>query len=295
MLANSLSTKSQIHHITGQYDKAISFSKEAIQISRSIENVWGIAYSQGVIGPVYWHRGEVEKALKMMEESVHLAEKSKFIIAQVYVGTNLAMIYAELGDLDRGLAKAQEAMDLATRSTPKLIEPPAAERLARIQIRLGNLDKADELIQKIFASDQPVDLNQPDLPSLAECELALYRGDLVKARRRLEERLSGLERYSILYNIPETGYLLSQVYTASKEKGLAEKMLRKSLEISQSMKANWQTWQLLAFLSDLVPEAEATSYHEEAREIVGMIAENISDPDLKKTCLDRAEDVKAFF
>ena len=293
MLANSLSTTSQVHHIIGNYDKAISFSEEASQISRSIENIWGISYSQGVIGPVYWHRGEVEKALQMMEESVALAEKSKFIIAQVYVGSNLAMFYAELGDLGRGLEKAQEAMDLAAKSTPKLIGPPAAERLARVHVRLGNLDKAGELVEKIFASDQPVDLNQPDLPSLAECELAFSRGDLTKARQRLEERLAGLEGYSMFYNIPETGHLLSQVYTTRKEKDKAVEILRKSLETSRSMKAMWQTWQLLALLADLVPQEEAVLCREEAREIVAIIAENISDPGLKKTMLDRAEIVSA--
>jgi predicted ATPase/class 3 adenylate cyclase len=288
MLTDSLSTASYVYTFTGDFDDAIAFSEEALGISESIGNIWGISYSQWVVGRVYWERGDPERAIRLMKDSIRYAEKAGFMVAQAYTRADLAMVYGRLGDITRGLKIAKKAQSIAVNDL-RPFEPYVLSQLARLHLMNGDAAAAGEAVEALRAEDRIVHLNRPDLVTMAECELPLHRGDYLESIRLLEKRRAALLHYGMNCFLPETVYLLGQALAAANQLDQALSTLEEGLQEARSLGSRWAEWQLLVSLADLKGGQQASLWRAKALECVTFIVENVADPELRHSLLNRPE------
>jgi class 3 adenylate cyclase/tetratricopeptide (TPR) repeat protein len=288
MLTDSLSTASYVYTFTGDYDDAVAFSEEALGISESIANIWGLSYSQFVVGKVYWERGEPEKAIRVMSDSIHYAEKAGFTVAQAYTRADLAMAYGRLGDIDQAFTIAKEAQNYAV-DDRRSFEPYVLSQLARLHLMNGDAAAAGEAVGALRVEGRPIHLNRPDVVTAAECELSHHRGNYAEAIRLLEKRLAQLRQYGMRCFLPETLYLLGQAFAAASQPDQALSTLEEGLQEARSLGSRWGEWQLLVALADLEGEEQASLRRAKALECVTFVAENVGDPELRTSFLNRPE------
>ena len=113
MLADNLSTIATSHYMLGEFNKAITFAIEGLEISQSIGNLWGQAFSRLVTGLVYLELGEMDQTIKTLEDCITLGEEARFEGARIIGRSLLASAYGTLGELERGFELAQEALNIA--------------------------------------------------------------------------------------------------------------------------------------------------------------------------------------
>lgn len=114
MLTDSLSSRGQTLYYMGEYEQAIVCMQEALQISQSIANVWGQAFSQVALGRVYWEQGLPTQAIAVMKESIQLGLSIDYIGPQVVTQADLAIVYGSLGAIEQGLESARLAVTAAS-------------------------------------------------------------------------------------------------------------------------------------------------------------------------------------
>jgi tetratricopeptide (TPR) repeat protein len=113
MLADNLTVSCTRCIYVGEYDQAIAFSEEALQIGQSSNNLWSQSHSLYNIGNVYWERGQVDQATAVMEDSLRLSELAGFMVAQAGTRADLAAVYGDLGAIELGLETARLALTVA--------------------------------------------------------------------------------------------------------------------------------------------------------------------------------------
>src|SRR5574341_2162065 len=140
MLADSLGSAADNRYLAGNYDLAIKFSEEALVVSRSIDNLWGQAYSQWIRAYAHWEHGEPDKIIEIFEEMIQYGEGIGFSVALSAMRNDLGWIYGSLGLVDRGL----DHLRLAQTFSQDLpwFQSWALANLARLYIRQGNLAEA---------------------------------------------------------------------------------------------------------------------------------------------------------
>ena len=62
-------------------DGGLAASDEALAVSRSIDNKWGIAFSQMNVGTAHWRRGHFETAIASLQRGIDYAQEAGFSIA----------------------------------------------------------------------------------------------------------------------------------------------------------------------------------------------------------------------
>ena len=286
MLADSLSTASYLYTYTGDYDEAVTFSDEALEISKTIDNIWGISYSQWMVGRVFWERGAADRAIRMMTDSIHNADKAGFIVAQVYTRADLALITGFLGDVNRGKQIANEALSVIV-NNPLLFEPFALNHLARLHLMNGDTEAAAAAIAKI--GDRHVYVNRPKIVNYVACELALVLGNALEAVQLLTTRTAELRSYQLISFLPETLHLLGRALKAANQPDKAITVLEEGLETARRIGSRWTEWQLLLALAELKGGEQAVFWRAQALEITVFIAENVSDPALHLSFLNRPD------
>lgn len=277
-----------MHTFTGDFDDAVTFSEEALGISESIGNIWGISYSQWAIGSVYWERGEPGRAIRVMKDSIRYAEKAGFMVAQAYTRADLAMVYGRLGDITRGLSIAKEAQSIAV-NDQRLFEPYVLSQLARLHLMNSDAVAAGEAVEAMRAEDRLIHLNRPDMMTVAECKLPLHRSEYLESIRLLEKRLAALRHYGMNCFLPETFCLLGQAFAAVNQLDQALSTLEEGLQEARSIGSRWAEWQLLVALADLKGGEQASLWRAKALECVTFIAENVGDSELRQSFLNRPD------
>ncbi len=250
MLADNLSISSYVHVYTGDYDWGDAFAKEAYQISQSVNNIWGMSFSRWAVGKLYWDRGYLGNAIELQKEGNQLGEQAGFMAAQIFSQADLGLDYGLLGLTEVGLKTAQRAVDVALISFEQAL-PYAWARLAQVQLLKGNIDAAVEAVEKLQSSNQPRHVAQPDLVFIAECFVALARGDNHAAQELVDERVQSLRRYEMTAYLPEALYAKAQVHVALGQPDQAMARLGEASTIAGRMNARWYQWQILGLAAEI--------------------------------------------
>jgi tetratricopeptide (TPR) repeat protein len=124
---------------------------------------------------------------------------------------------------------------------------------------------------------------------MAECELPFHRDEYLESIRLLEERLAGLRHYGMNCFLPETICLLGSALAAMNQLDQALSTLEEGLQDARYIGSRWAEWQLLVALADLKGGEQATLWRTKALESVTFITENVGDPELRQSFLNRPD------
>ncbi len=115
VLADNLVSTATNDYLSGEHEQALALAEEALQISQSIENLWGLAHSRWLLGHIYFEYGHPDQAIEALEETIRLGEAGGFV--PMTTRSDLGWIYGGLGAIERGL----EQIHLSLAETESLL------------------------------------------------------------------------------------------------------------------------------------------------------------------------------
>ena len=288
MLVDSLASAATVHVYTGEYDEAIAFSEEALQLSQSISYVWGQSHSRFMVGYAYWEQGRIDQALATMQESIRLSEVAGFLPPQVITRANLAALYGSLGAFEPGLETIQRALTVANTQNFRV---EALTVLARLKLRQGNLAEARAHLDESKRNEkQAVFPLFSAFGALTESELYLKQGDHEQARGLIETLLADLRQSGMWAHIPTTLHLHGQILLALGQNAVAYERLVEARDAAEAIGSQRTLWPILMTLSQIEPDPiTAAPLKQQARSIVEDILAHTSLPELRASFLKRPQ------
>jgi tetratricopeptide (TPR) repeat protein len=291
LLADTLAGASIAHLYVGEYDRSITLSERALELSRSTRDVWGQSYSRLAVAEAFRQRGEYGRAVEVAEESIRLGELATFISAQTHTRARLALVYADLGAVDRALELVEIALEVAGARKYIVDTPFMVGTLARVQVMSGRLADAVRTIEDARADPHAevwVVLHFPVW--MAEVELALQHQQFDRAARAADDLIGYLRQYGTRSHLPKALYLKAQALLGLRQEAAARDHLLEARAEAETMGARRILWRILDALSRLETDpAQAKELQTEARQVIRYIVAQIDQDDLRASFLSLPE------
>ena len=285
MLADSLSTSSMYHTVSGDYDAALAFSSEALEVSQATHNLWGQSYSMHFAGNIHWDRGDAARAMQVMEQTIRLAEQSGFLFPQFTTRGDLALLCVALGDTARGIALSGLAVSLVSERAPAFL-PWALAAQARVLCLTGDVAAAAAIMDGIDRV-----LAHPlirVLAATADTQIALAQRAYVRADHLAYDAMAWMRQNGIRTLVLDLLFMRAQALMGLEEREAARACLTEARTEAEALGSRRMAWRILAALSDIEAQDgnanEAATLRAEAREIVAYIADHCP-PDLRASFL----------
>ncbi len=103
-LAYAYQNYGSLYSAKSDYDKALAYQKQALEIRERIKDKGGIANSSNNIGNIFWYRSDYETALTYYLKALAIREETKDIRGMAVSYGNIGLIYKIQGELDQALA-----------------------------------------------------------------------------------------------------------------------------------------------------------------------------------------------
>jgi tetratricopeptide (TPR) repeat protein len=287
MLADSLTGICLVNVFTGKYEAAINFFEQALQLSQTMDSIWGLAGCRHNIGYVYRERGQLGQAIFEMTESIRLSDIVGFISPLIIVRADLAILYGALGAFERGLEIARLAVNVAETKMP-VFRVYALSVLAQLHLWQNNLSEVEALIGEMKNDPHRTGWGiYPPLMLQAEAELALKQGKGEPARALVEEALTATRQLGARAFLPYLLYLQGQIWLALGNPEVAQQALTQARAEAEALRARRTWWKILALLAEIEAqrgnEAEATQLRQEAGAILDYIIAHIPEDNLRNS------------
>ena len=99
----------------GRIDEALAYEKESIELSRKVNNWYGVASFLGYISTIYNAQSEFETALECVNEAQQVAEERGFEMEACKAHKYRAEIYTKMKQYDDALEEYKEGVVIARR------------------------------------------------------------------------------------------------------------------------------------------------------------------------------------
>lgn len=293
MLADSLGGSAFALLETGEYDRAMKNAEEALAVSESIDNEWGMGYSRMMLGLVYVEKGYVSRAIRVMREAEELGNRGNFIAASAIAPAILAWVYASFGDVEVGFPLLERARETASR-----VEVYQARFLwfeSWQHMKAGRMDEAVELMRR---AHETLDQDKRDAyfgPLVLYFHIAvlLASGEARQALTLTQNNLRSMEEQGLQLLKPDLLVLQGE---AQRELGMAQaawESLNAALEVAEKIDAKRGMMQvlppLLGMSHQFGDEARTARLKRKAAELVESLLDNIEEPGLRESFLSLPE------
>ena len=291
MLTDNLSNSAIAQFLNGQFEQAEATSTEAYRLSQATANLWGQAYSQGMLGFIYLERGEIQRAIAVMQTVLVTSEGAGLIMVLAGLTTDLACTYAWVGAAERGRDLIQLARQHVQSPLPPALRSWGLAGLARFSILTGDLTQAEADLRESYIG---LNLNEwvwitPIIIGLTEAELALARHAPARALDVLDELLSRLRLAEVRAYAPEALYLKGRALLSLNQPEAAYTLLVEARVEAETMGARRMLWPILVALADLETQhghaAEAHALRAQTRSLIAYIADHCP-PDLRESFIN---------
>lgn len=292
LLAENLVGTALLYWERAQIPEAMTDAEEGARISLAIGNLNGQSFAGLVLSQFHLELGENVQALQWLEVPRQLTGQGTLEGGGMSPSGELAWIYANMGETERARELAQVSLERSRHQSAVQREWVGA-LVTRIELRAGQLATAEDVFRqanlapslqsywRLFPLGVPV-------MYFAPAELALAKGDYGRVIEVIDEFLEELSARHIQSFAEEALFLKAQAQLGQGERALARQTLSAAREAAEKMLARRVLWEMLALSSELAltdgDATEAESLREQAREIVGYIAEH-APPDLRESFL----------
>ena len=182
-MARALNTQGASYFVHGNYDEALEYWFESLNIFEEIGNKRGYAVQLGNIGGVYREQGNYEKALAYYSKPIKIFEEidDKGGIAWSY--SNIGKTYQEQGDFEQALGYHNKSLKIRE-EIGHLARADSYKNIGLICKEQGNYEKALEYYYKSLKIKEEMD----DKSSMA----TLYNniGNICKIKGKFDEALA---------------------------------------------------------------------------------------------------------
>ena len=276
MLADNLSYAAMGYIAIAQYEQAIAAAREAHQISQSIGNVWGEAFSQTWVGQAYRELGQIEQAMAVMANAIRAAALG-FQPPLSFTRADLACLYGDLGMVARGIELAQIAQTEGQKFAQTL-DYWTRGRLAHLYLLDGQIAPAETLIDTVYPRLTPKDISSLFSANLilAEAELGIARNDYPCAIQACDRLITSQRTRHLHQFLPNALYLQGIAWQRAGNIDNALAAFTDARAEAENANARWSLWRILAALAEIEiargNPAPAQTLRAQAREIIEYIA-----------------------
>ena len=163
------------HDFLGEYQKAIDYYQQALEITHNIEGIAGKAgkgICLGNIGKSFSSLGEYQKAIEYHKQSLEIAQEVSNRDAAVTALGNLGCAYYSLGRYKQALEHHQEQLNLAQEVGNRIEEVNALGSLGLVLYFIGQNEQARDCYQKAWTIAREIGARAQEaslLSNLAAC------------------------------------------------------------------------------------------------------------------------------
>ncbi|MEP5610955.1 MAG: tetratricopeptide repeat protein [Cyclobacteriaceae bacterium] len=142
-LSRALTNISQVYSAMGQFNLAIDFAKEGLELKRVIGDTIAMGNSYNIIGEIFFRRELYDSALAYHNQALRLNPSNYLRYTPVVYGAHqsIAQIYAKQGDLEQAIALLLSSMKLR-RGNENYQVNDAYNLIAQYKQELGQFDSA---------------------------------------------------------------------------------------------------------------------------------------------------------
>jgi ATP/maltotriose-dependent transcriptional regulator MalT len=271
------------HFISGEFDAALALTHESYELSRSIGNAWGQAYSMMMTSIVAIERGDLQAAIDGMEEALQVSIEGGFLAPAIEMRSALAYAFALLGFADQASAHANAA--LATAQAAGFTEVGGELAiLAYIELQRGSPAAADAYLAQARAtlSSQDVYSYNPVLVGLVSGFVLLAQGEPEQAVAIVSELLAAQGQAGIQSFALDLGHIQARGYLALGRLDEAEAVLAGLRARAEQQRALRMLWAIQALQADIAEQlgrsAEARALRQMASAHIDTIASRFTNP-----------------
>ncbi|HUG35018.1 MAG TPA: adenylate/guanylate cyclase domain-containing protein [Anaerolineales bacterium] len=290
MLADSYGSEAEARFNAAEFDLSFQRSKQALQISEQIKNIWGQSYDRMLMAFVRIEQGVLGEGIQLAGQSTQLSDGAGLIASSIGMRSELAWTHAYCGDFDTAYSLIEQALQVADSKQPRWRAFPQAGKV-RIQLLQGDLRSAnhtagDEILQPISIPYARYTI----FLFLANIELAVARGEYDRALSLVDgllEEVTPLTRVDIPEVLRWRGIALLGLSRLDE----ARQVLIEAWSLAKGMGANLYVWLILAALADvnrrLGMEEDADVNRAEARRVIEQIADSLRDVGLSDSFINQ--------
>jgi class 3 adenylate cyclase/tetratricopeptide (TPR) repeat protein len=293
MLADGLGGSAFALLERGEYERAMQNAEEAIAVSDSIDNQWGMGYSRMVLSFVHLERGHISESIRIAKEAEEIGNQGNFLAASAIIPAVLAWVYASFGDVEAGFPLVERALETSTR-----VETYLARVLmfkSWLHLKAGKGDEAVELMRQAHKTLEE-DHRDPYFGALIlyfQIAVMLGAGEVREALAVVQQNLRSMEADGLQMLRPD---LLALQSDAQRELGMADEAwesLNVALDVAEKIDAKRAMMQvlppLLGMSRQFGDEAQTARLKRRAAELVNYLLENIQEPGLRESFLGLPE------
>ena len=129
-----------------QYEEALAYVEEGLELLQRINDSAGIAQALHVIGELARHSGERERAIEVFMEGLSIARKLGDVLREILILDSLTYIAIYDDDVEKAAALSHEAFALTIEVDHQPHIPAAIAAAAAVSMAEGNPDRAARLI-----------------------------------------------------------------------------------------------------------------------------------------------------
>jgi tetratricopeptide (TPR) repeat protein len=232
----SLSLVAICYYSLAQYEKAITYHQQSLEIEEEIGNRQGVARSLGNLGLCYKNLGQYEKAIAYHQQNNDISEEIGFRLGVAYSLGNLGVCYGSLGQHEKAIAYHQQHHDISEEIGNRQGVAISLGNLGNCYRSLGQYEKAIAYHQQSLEISEEIGDRRGvarSLGNLGNCYGSLGQHEKAIAYQQqsleIEEEIGNRQGVAIsLHNIGETLLKLEQYSEA-------EIKIQESLVISQEI------------------------------------------------------------
>ncbi len=289
MLANNLNAWLLNLVWSGKYEQALGIALESLEIGRATRNSWSQGWPRHLQGQIWFEYGEIDKGLEELEASVRLAEEANTPAFAAWYGAILGSAYISMGAVQKGM-DLYRATRVPNQEVPRF--PGRAATLvayALSEIATGQLDLAAATLDTCPLTSSIWD----NALKLAQCRLALARGDHAQAIAIADALVENIRQFKIGLYLPEALLLKGQAHLMNGEVDPAREAFEAARLAAETIGSRRLLWQILAALAEAEPDQQkAAAWKAQGRETVQFITDHMASDESRSLFL-QLPDVRA--
>jgi hypothetical protein len=277
MLADNLNNSGILEYVRGDYEQAVVYSDEALEVSERIDSMWGQGLARTFRGVLKLEAGEYGLGIAELESAYELAERSGSAILFL-TATYLGLAYSWVGDIEAGFRAVQiinREIEIA------LYRPPAKATLAYLTFLHGGTAEGERLLRE--ARPHPhEELQFSYLPGIiAEGELGLAAGREDYVAEFMESLAENLRTFGLVSFVGDADLYRGRALTLLGRLDEARAAFARAETYALRLASRRALWQIYLYWSRLEFAAQDTeraqSLHAQASDLIGFIAAGLPE------------------
>ncbi|GAA0893405.1 hypothetical protein GCM10009122_30840 [Fulvivirga kasyanovii] len=249
-ISKSLRLIGGVYYYLGDYDSVLVYSNRSLKIANAIQDTVLINNAFNNIGLAYYNMGSYQGALENLLRSLNLKQAINEVYGKALTLNNIGLVYDKLKDYSKAREYFNRGLEVAMVSKDSNLELYSLNNIGITFLKEGDLVRA----KSFFESSLRLGVDNKNWNAVAYSGLGqIYQqlGAYGKSRKYLDTSLSLREEISEKNGISEIYYYYSKEAQRKGEYDSALAFLNKSQEIAEQIGSKERMFENISLFSDL--------------------------------------------